>query len=353
MTPKVSVIVPNYNHAPFLKQRLDSIFNQTFQDFEVIILDDCSTDNSKDIIEQYRYNSKASHIVYNETNSGSPFKQWAKGFELAQGEYIWIAESDDWAEPNFLKTSVNNIEQNSSASLVFCDSIFEYQDHTDLNPAFHENKSILGKDFIKSYLFLTNCIYNASCVLFRKDSLLFHNKEFATYQALGDWLFWLSICEKGSVIYVKNPLNHFRMHNSNTTSKKISSGISNTENLQLYKYLKEKGYLTSFTDKFYITTRIFELCELKSVQNIDNKVADKMIQQWKSMISHISISHILCFSFVLFYRLLPQMSKIKFLRKYPFVIKFDYYSTLGILWNLFKLPNIRIRTQLKKIFKFK
>ena len=51
--PQVSVIVPNYNHAPYLRQRLDSIFNQNFQDFEVIILDDCSTDNSKEIIEEY------------------------------------------------------------------------------------------------------------------------------------------------------------------------------------------------------------------------------------------------------------------------------------------------------------
>ena len=104
--PAVSVIVPNYNHAPFLRRRLDSIFNQTYQDFEVIILDDCSSDNSKEIIEQYRNRPQITHIVYNEVNSGSPFKQWAKGFDLAKGEYIWIAESDDWAELNFLEETV-------------------------------------------------------------------------------------------------------------------------------------------------------------------------------------------------------------------------------------------------------
>ena len=84
--PQVSVIVPNYNHALFLRQRLDSIFNQNFQDFEVIILDDCSTDNSKEIIEEYRNRPQVSHIVYNDTNSGSPFKQWAKGCDVARGE---------------------------------------------------------------------------------------------------------------------------------------------------------------------------------------------------------------------------------------------------------------------------
>ena len=112
--PLVSVIVPNYNHAPFLRLRLDSIFNQTFQDFEVIILDDCSTDNSKEIIEEYRNRPQVSHVVYNETNSGSPFKQWAKGFDLAQGEYIWIAESDDWAELAFLEVFISVLTKNES-----------------------------------------------------------------------------------------------------------------------------------------------------------------------------------------------------------------------------------------------
>lgn len=69
--PKVSVIIPNYNHSSYLKERIDSILNQTFQNFEVIILDDCSTDNSKEIIELYRDHTKVSHIVYNEKNSGS------------------------------------------------------------------------------------------------------------------------------------------------------------------------------------------------------------------------------------------------------------------------------------------
>ena len=79
-TPLVSIIIPNYNHARYLKQRLESIFNQTYQNFEVIFLDDCSTDNSSDIIEQYKDNPHLSQIVVNETNSGSPFKQWNKGF---------------------------------------------------------------------------------------------------------------------------------------------------------------------------------------------------------------------------------------------------------------------------------
>jgi glycosyltransferase involved in cell wall biosynthesis len=84
MTPKilVSVIIPNYNHSLYLKQRIDSVLNQTFQDFELIILDDCSSDSSKEIIEQYRQNPKVSQIIFNQINSGSVFKQWAEGNHL-------------------------------------------------------------------------------------------------------------------------------------------------------------------------------------------------------------------------------------------------------------------------------
>ena len=96
--PKVSVNVLNYNHAKYLRQRIDSILVQTFQDFELILLDDKSTDDSFDIIKSYQTDSHVSHVVVNEYNSGNPFSQWVKGIELSKGDYVWIAESDDVAD---------------------------------------------------------------------------------------------------------------------------------------------------------------------------------------------------------------------------------------------------------------
>ncbi|MEJ7913050.1 MAG: glycosyltransferase family 2 protein, partial [Chitinophagaceae bacterium] len=77
----VSVIIPNYNHAEYLHQRIQSVLDQTWPHFEIIILDDCSTDNSKQIIEEYRYHDKVGAIIFNPVNSGSTFKQWIKGIE--------------------------------------------------------------------------------------------------------------------------------------------------------------------------------------------------------------------------------------------------------------------------------
>lgn len=100
---KVSVIIPNYNHAQFLEERINSVLQQRFQDFEIILLDDCSTDDSLTIINDFatRYPNKISQVLVNETNTGNTFRQWEKGLVYAKGTYIWIAESDDVAEPTF------------------------------------------------------------------------------------------------------------------------------------------------------------------------------------------------------------------------------------------------------------
>lgn len=244
--PLVSVIVPNYNHAPYLRQRLNSIFNQTFQNFEVIILDDCSTDNSKKIIEEYRNNPLVSHIIYNEANSGSPFKQWAKGFNLAQGEYIWIAESDDWAELDFLEEQISILEKDSSLILTFCESYWEYPEKTDLVRKYSKDKIFNGIDFIRNHQIFNNSIVNASSVLFHKNFLKDISTEYQNFNGSGDYLLWSMLCECGNIYYSSKVLNHFRRHNLTTTSKSIVSGKTFLENFRIYKYFSKKGYINLF-----------------------------------------------------------------------------------------------------------
>ena len=93
------------NHARFLPKRVDSILGQTFQDFELILLDDCSTDDSRSILSKYADDPRV-RIELNEVNSGSPFKQWNEGVRLAHGGYVWIAESDDYADEKLLERLV-------------------------------------------------------------------------------------------------------------------------------------------------------------------------------------------------------------------------------------------------------
>lgn len=122
--PLVSVIIPNYCHVRYLDERITSVLNQTYQNFEVIILDDCSPDDgaSKAVIEKYRDNTHVSQIVYNEVNSGSTFKQWEKGFQLSKGELVWIAESDDKCEPDLLEKLVDGFRKYDNVVVSYCSS---------------------------------------------------------------------------------------------------------------------------------------------------------------------------------------------------------------------------------------
>ena len=240
--PKISVIVPNFNHAKYLPQRLDSIFNQTFQDFEVILLDDCSTDNSREILYQYRNHPKVTNIVFNEQNSGSTFMQWDKGINKAIGEYIWIAESDDWCEPTLLETLINSFNKYPDAVLGYVQSYY-IQGHNHVKWVSKQDdieKIINGFEFIKHYLLDGNAIFNASMAVFKKSVYEKLDKNFCNYKFCGDWLFWIGISCQGEVFISGKILNYFRNHDADVSKKSYATGINFVEELQILFYLYDK-----------------------------------------------------------------------------------------------------------------
>ncbi len=246
MNPLVSVIIPNYNHANYLDERIQSVLNQTYQDFEVIILDDKSTDNSMEVINKYKDNPHKSAILVNDINSGLPFKQWRKGFELAKGELIWIAESDDSCKPTFLETLVQSYLDNN-AILAFSRSC-KYSVNGE--KSLYENQTTLkndlvlpGKEFITQFMIERNAVSNASSVIFSRDAAMSINNKYTEMHAEGDWLFWIELMELGTVVFLSEELNFFRFHDSNTTKSQVNKGNSAIEHKITFDYLVQQGFL--------------------------------------------------------------------------------------------------------------
>lgn len=233
-TPLVSVIVPNYNHKKYLKQRIDSILTQTFTDFELILLDDCSTDNSQQLLLSYKDNPHVRYIILNTRNAGSPFLQWEKGIRLARGKYIWIAESDDSAMPNFLSLTVKQLETHPKARLCFTGSYIIGSDNRFVETKEFDQWNLDGKayifqptDYLKTHMLQKNSVYNASMVLFRKEGCLTDIcTHYRKMRYCGDWLFWIEQIRKGEVIEVHQKANFFRKHGDNTTNKGAMEGNS-------------------------------------------------------------------------------------------------------------------------------
>ncbi|WMI65830.1 glycosyltransferase [Aestuariibaculum sp. YM273] len=220
---KVSIIIPNYNHALFLQQRLDTVFHQTYQDFEVILLDDASTDGSQGILKQYKDHPKVSQLIINETNSGSPFKQWQKGIALAKGDFVWIAESDDYCELEFLSHTIKSLEQ--GVDICYTQSL-DVDEHgeggmsrlpytNEFTPnIWKQDFKMDGNTFNKHYLLVKNVIPNASAVVFKRSIIkdAFFNADLLSMKMCGDWLFWIQLCMNQKLSFISHPLNYFRYH---------------------------------------------------------------------------------------------------------------------------------------------
>jgi glycosyltransferase involved in cell wall biosynthesis/SAM-dependent methyltransferase len=225
----VSVIVPNYNHERYLPERLRSIAEQTYQNMEIILLDDASTDNSRTILQKFANDQHGARFIPNAQNSGSTFKQWRKGLSQARGKYIWIAESDDVAEPELLETLVERLEANPGLQIAYCElqmvspngeKLGTPQDWmSEIDPQRWKTDFVNdGIEEIRRSLVVKNTILNASGVVFRNSEGI-EDLVDDSMRLCADWLFWVRLLGRGGVAYIAQPLSRWRLNSSNARNR--------------------------------------------------------------------------------------------------------------------------------------
>lgn len=299
MLVKVSIIIPNYNHSNFLDKRLDSIFNQTYRNFEVILLDDYSIDSSVEILKKYANHPKVAHFIINTKNSGSPFQQWNKGVTLAKGEYIWIAESDDYANKRFLEKLVPYLEENPKIGIVYCQSYIVDENDSiisskiswtqDLDKTrWYESFINNGKNEVAKYLIIKNTIPNVSGTLIRKKSYLNAGMAPINMKMAGDWYFYLSILRQYDIAFVKNKLNYNRYHATVTRNH-------NTKEKILTRLIEGCVVVNYGFNHFIIDPSIKDQVR----KNITKKILSKITREdllkpkfWQLMYFYIRIDHL-------------------------------------------------------------
>jgi glycosyltransferase involved in cell wall biosynthesis len=232
--PEISVIIPNYNHAKYLDQRIESVLQQTFRDFEIIILDDHSIDNSRTIIEKYRSHPKVKAIDLNAVNSGSVFRQWQKGIGMAKGNYIWIAESDDFAAPTMLAQLHSMIRSSDRIGIVFCNSnwVDEHGETKESLSLYGESFCRPGKEELLTML-KYNTIQNASAVLMVRKLAIESMEGIDQMRSSGDWLLYTRILKKCDIAYTGERLNYFRWYHNNVSNAARKKGLWTTEGVRV------------------------------------------------------------------------------------------------------------------------
>jgi glycosyltransferase involved in cell wall biosynthesis len=253
--PKISVCIPSYNCAPFLADAIDSVLAQSYSDFELLIIDDCSTDSSAEIISGYA--AKDSRIVYlrNETNLGM-VANWNRCIELAKGEYIHYLFADDlFASPECLEKMLRVLEADTAISLVVSARNIIDEDSRIKRVASHfrDKKNAPGTEVIRRCLFeARNLIGEPSVVMFRKSQALrgFH----PGYAQFVDLEMWFHLLEQGRFAYLAEPLASFRDHPGQQTKVNMRRMLHIDESFLLLRDFAEKPYMrfSAFT-RWYLT----------------------------------------------------------------------------------------------------
>ncbi len=251
---KVSVIVPNYNYAKYLKWRILSIAEQTYPIYEMIVLDDASKDESRTVIKKMVARAKQINpemrvkMIFNKENSGKAISQWIRGVDEASGDYIWIAEADDFSRKDFLAEVMRGYDD-SDVVVAYTESTIinkyglvvapNFRRSRDKEGTGHFASSYIrsGKDEIKQIMAIRCTVPNVSAVVF-KNTTKFRRalKEALKFEQVGDWYLYAKLLEEGKIFYNKRPMNFFRIHRDSATKR---SEVHVKEVEKMHKYFKD------------------------------------------------------------------------------------------------------------------
>ena len=271
-TPDVSVIIPMYNAADFIEECLQSLLNQTLKNIEVIVIDDCSTDNSIAIVENMR-SDFGEHLILmkTSTNSGCPGLPRNLALNVARGKYIYFLDSDDFIDKTALE-DFYKVAEEFDADVVHSEKFLAYrqEENKDFPGIFQQGKFVekptletfdIGKrveDFTqKKYL------WNVWGKLFRKQFLLDNKIEFPDMTNFEDFVF-VFCCLVSAKNYVRVPFisYHYRISQDSLSKNRTSNSIRLTQNLMtavnvMDSFMKDKIFFEKNHQSRYLIIDFF------------------------------------------------------------------------------------------------
>jgi glycosyltransferase involved in cell wall biosynthesis len=218
MSPSVSVIMPCFNHARYIANSIESVLSQSYSNLELLITDDCSSDNSKEIIEAFRNKDTRIVSIYNRANLGASNAR-NMAIKACRGDYIAFCDADDLWEKEKIKIQIECLQSRREYDVVFCDSLIINEKGLLTGEKFSSQhgkaKDVKGNIFHE--LCLSNFI-NTPSVLLRKECIdkvgLFNEN----IKYIEDWFYWITLAHHFRFIYIDAPLVKYRVH-SNSSNK--------------------------------------------------------------------------------------------------------------------------------------
>ena len=242
--PKLSIIIPVFNTEPYLPQCLESIIGQSFSDFELILVDDGSTDNCPTICDDYSQQDARVKVIHKKNEGVSVARN--TGMKTAKGDYLTVVDSDDWLEKDMYQSMFQYINK-YDADVVMCDCIKDYSDRSevythDIRPGFYSYEQLLN-EYYPHLLMMENVEYPATisnCLMIWKRSITSNNNiEYLNgVKYSEDLLFGAQIMSQAkSFYYMKEiPLYHYCVRESSSSHSYKSDKWN--DYIRLYEHAK-------------------------------------------------------------------------------------------------------------------
>ena len=226
--PLVTIYITNYNYGRYIKQSINSVLNQSYKNFELIIIDDGSTDNSRNIIDRYKNNKKIK-IVYQKNKGLNKSNNVA--LKLSKGDYISRLDADDWIDENFLQIMINNLKKDPKIGMIFCNYFL-----TDKKGKIKDQ--FFRHDFRK--VKLLDQPAHGACSLINTEclkSLGGYNEKFKSQDGVD---IWIKLIQKYKIKNINLPLFYYRQHEENLTKNKLKLFKSRDKIFDIYQKKKQK-----------------------------------------------------------------------------------------------------------------
>ncbi|MFH2019604.1 MAG: glycosyltransferase [bacterium] len=266
--PLVSLLIPTYNSVKYLALALDSAFAQTYDNIEIIVHDDASTDETPELLSKYR-NLASVRLIRTDKNHGM-VNGWNYLTKLARGKYIKFLASDDLLAPTCIEELVTAMEKHPHAVIATCRRQVIDESGNVLNTLRFADKDQLVDGKVYAHQVLTtireNKIGEPSAVLYPTKLVNEAGEYDPQFSQFTDFEYWLRLLEFGDLVFVNKPLCSFRTHSSSNSSKAILDG----------RFIDEIFLLI---DKYYTSPhfqKIFSLSENDQESVIKQKTLDTL-----------------------------------------------------------------------------
>lgn len=281
---KVSVFIPCYNAERYIEETLLSILNQTYRDFQIIVIDDGSTDKSAKIVEEYREKDSRIKLLYNKENKGIAYTR-NRGIQECDTEFIAIMDADDIAPLDRLEKEVSYLEKYKNIGAVGGQYILIDEKGNLMKTVSNYAKTPLE---VKALLFLKNIISNSS-VMYRRNVVIDnHLKYLDGYYGLEDYRFWVEFANVAQIVNLPDVLLYYRVVNTGLSKSAVNQKLEERnecfDQIHRYAFSSNKFKLSMEDEDFLLPilrecgkcSRVNDWLSMKRIKRKIIKQAEKL-----------------------------------------------------------------------------